>query len=60
MNKPIISLISALDKNRGIGKDNKIPWHINEDIEHFRQMTRCLNENGKNNISALCTINASF
>jgi dihydrofolate reductase len=33
-----ISMIAALDKNRGIGKDNKIPWHIREDLIHLRKM----------------------
>lgn len=33
-----ISMIAALDKNRGIGKDNKIPWHIREDLIRLRKM----------------------
>lgn len=38
MNKPRISMIAALDKNRGIGKDNKIPWHIKQDLIRLRKM----------------------
>jgi dihydrofolate reductase len=34
----IISIIAALDKNRGIGKDNKIPWRIREDLIRLRKM----------------------
>ena len=35
----MISIIVALDKNRGIGKNNKIPWHIPEDLKHFKEIT---------------------
>lgn len=31
-----ISLIAAVDKQRGIGVDNKMPWHIKEDFQWFR------------------------
>lgn len=34
-----ISLIAAIDKNRGIGKDNKMPWKIQEDLNWFRYHT---------------------
>ena len=27
-------------ENRVIGKDNVIPWHIKEDMAHFRQLTK--------------------
>ncbi|MBI4137082.1 dihydrofolate reductase [Candidatus Roizmanbacteria bacterium] len=36
---PTISLIAAIDRNRGLGKDNKIPWHIPEDLKHFKEIT---------------------
>lgn len=39
MNKPIISAIAAIDKNRGIGKNGSIPWKIPEDMTHFKQVT---------------------
>ena len=34
-----ISIIAAMDEKRGIGKDNKIPWHISEDFKHFKNIT---------------------
>lgn len=39
MNKPTVSIIAAIDKNRGIGKDNKIPWHVPEDMQFFKEKT---------------------
>ena len=33
------ALIVAHDEKLGIGKDNKLPWHIKEDIEIFRNIT---------------------
>lgn len=35
-----ISIIAALDEKRGIGKDNKIPWRIKEDLVRLANMTR--------------------
>src|SRR5438067_954817 len=35
-----ISLIAAMDSNRGIGKDNGLPWpKIAEDFKHFKSTT---------------------
>ncbi len=34
-----ISIIVAMAKNRVIGKDNDMPWHLPADLQHFRQMT---------------------
>lgn len=39
MKKPIISLIAALAGNRAIGKDNKLLWHISEDLKRFKRLT---------------------
>lgn len=39
MNKLIVSIVCALDKNRGIGKDNKLMWHIPHDLKRFKQIT---------------------
>ncbi len=33
------SLICAVAENMVIGKDNKIPWHIPEDLKHFKRLT---------------------
>ncbi|HAP36600.1 MAG TPA: dihydrofolate reductase, partial [Bacteroidetes bacterium] len=32
-------LIASLNKNRVIGRDGKIPWHIPEDLQRFKQLT---------------------
>lgn len=34
-----ISIIAAMDEKRGIGKDNKIPWHIKEDLVRLKSLT---------------------
>lgn len=35
----IISMIAAMSENRVIGKDNKLPWHIPDDLKHFKNTT---------------------
>jgi len=35
----MISIIVAMDKNRVIGKDNKLPWHISDDLKNFKRLT---------------------
>ncbi|WP_423063146.1 type 3 dihydrofolate reductase [Candidiatus Paracoxiella cheracis] len=35
----IISLIAAMDKNRIIGNDNRLPWHLPADLKHFKAIT---------------------
>ena len=35
----MISLIVAHDKNRVIGNDNKMPWHLPDDLQYFKEMT---------------------
>ena len=34
-----IHLIWAQDKNGGIGRDGKLPWHIPEDLTNFKKLT---------------------
>ena len=34
-----IKLIAAISKNHVIGKDNKMPWSIKNDLRHFREIT---------------------
>ena len=36
----IISQIAACSENRVIGIDNKLPWHIPEDLKFFREKTK--------------------
>lgn len=39
MHRPDIALIAALARNRAIGFDNRMPWHLPEDLKRFRQLT---------------------
>lgn len=35
----MISLIVAMDQNRVIGKNNKLPWHLPADLQYFKKVT---------------------
>lgn len=35
----MISIIAAIGKNRELGKDNKLLWHIPEDAKRFKDLT---------------------
>ncbi len=35
----ILSMIAAMDKNRIIGSDNKMPWHLPDDLKFFKATT---------------------
>jgi dihydrofolate reductase len=35
----IISLIAATDLNRGISRDNRLPWHLQKDLKRFKSLT---------------------
>ena len=34
-----VSLLAAFDRNRAIGRDNALPWHLPADLKRFRQLT---------------------
>lgn len=36
---PVLSAIVAMDENRVIGLDNKMPWHLPADLKHFKTVT---------------------
>ncbi|MDY0137430.1 MAG: type 3 dihydrofolate reductase [Thiomicrospira sp.] len=39
MKKPVISMIVAMAKNRLIGQDNQMPWHLPDDLKYFKAQT---------------------
>ncbi|HEY4370836.1 MAG TPA: dihydrofolate reductase [Burkholderiales bacterium] len=36
---PRVSLIVAMASNRCIGRDNRMPWHLPADLQHFKRTT---------------------
>ncbi len=36
----IISLIVAMDEQRGIGRGNALPWRLSDDLKRFKALTR--------------------
>jgi dihydrofolate reductase len=51
------TIIVAFDKNRGIGKNNTLPWHFRDDLNYFSKLTIGNNNNaiimGKNTWNSL-------
>jgi len=39
MPTPKLPQIAAISNNRCIGKDNNLPWHIPNDLKHFKALT---------------------
>ncbi len=39
-NKSTLSIIVAIARNGAIGKENKLLWHISEDLKYFKQITQ--------------------
>lgn len=39
MSKPSLTMIAAHARNGVIGHQNRMPWHLPEDLKHFRQQT---------------------
>lgn len=36
---PLLSLIAAMDRNHLIGCENRLPWHLPADLQHFKKVT---------------------
>jgi len=36
---PSLTIIVATDRQRGIGLNNRLPWHLPEDLAHFKRTT---------------------
>ncbi len=65
-------IIAAVSKNRVIGRDGKIPWHIKEELIHFKNTTigfpllmgrktwESLNKPLQNRINIILTTNPGF
>jgi dihydrofolate reductase len=39
MQKPVVAAIAAIGKNRVLGKENKLLWHIPDDLKRFKQLS---------------------
>src|SRR5690606_33653053 len=39
MTEHSLTLVVAYDRNQGIGRDNALPWHLPEDLAHFKRTT---------------------
>jgi dihydrofolate reductase len=36
---PLVSLLVAAAENGVIGRDNALPWHLSDDLRHFKSLT---------------------
>ena len=46
----MLSIIVAIAKNNELGKDNKLIWHLPEDLKRFKEITSLEDyNNGKKN-----------
>ncbi|WP_274521502.1 dihydrofolate reductase [Ectothiorhodospira lacustris] len=37
--QPLLTAVVAMDRNRLIGADNRLPWHLPADLAHFKRLT---------------------
>ena len=37
--QPCLAMIAAMARNRVIGRENQLPWHISADLKHFKRTT---------------------
>lgn len=38
--RPLVTAVVAMANNRCIGRQNALPWHIPEDLQHFKALTQ--------------------
>lgn len=39
MTAPRLVMVAALDRDNGIGQRNQLPWHLPDDLKHFKAIT---------------------
>ncbi|MCG5494461.1 MULTISPECIES: dihydrofolate reductase [Ectothiorhodospira] len=37
--QPVLTCVVAMDRQRLIGADNRLPWHLPADLAHFKRLT---------------------
>ncbi len=37
--RPTLTLVAAMSENRVIGRDGDLPWHLPDELKHFKQVT---------------------
>jgi dihydrofolate reductase len=37
--RPLLTCVVAMDRQRLIGADNRLPWHLPADLAHFKRLT---------------------
>lgn len=43
------SIVVAMDEQRGIGLNGKLPWHIPTELQHFAKLTKTTEDSNKQN-----------
>ena len=36
---PAVAFVVAMDNNRAIGRGGQLPWHLPDDLKHFKELT---------------------